>query len=261
MASAHPKKIWNDALIVHGGRRVSADSNSCELPWNAPPVDISAFEDPAQVVAKGPQTTSWKYSGVGTPTEFAALKALADESDVPKDEPIIFAVDHPPIFGSFAQFLDGIVLSVPVEGSRGQAKKFTVNGMGRSRMWWGQVAHNNIGGSPITGAGTGASMHLGAVPAGKILAGVFAVVDPPGIGGTGTPAIVGRIESDNGTGFPSPITRLTFASINTPRGIYFEIDGDVTPITDDWWRIAWAAPSGTAPQFTILAAAALLTKP
>ncbi|MEU4150833.1 hypothetical protein [Streptomyces sp. NPDC026659] len=61
-----------------------------------------------------------------------------------------------------------------------------------------------------------------------------------------TPTLDVVIESDNGSGFPSPITQLTFTQANAISGQILRTDG--TAITDDWYRVKWTI-GGTTPSF------------
>lgn len=105
----------------------------------------------------------------------------------------------------------------------------------------GQFAHPP--GTARTASGTGTSLNLGAVTAGKRL---YAAVHVLSVAGTGTPTITGRIESDDATGFASATTRLTFSAATAVGGQILRTDG--TAITDTWWRVAWTI-SGTSPSF------------
>lgn len=105
----------------------------------------------------------------------------------------------------------------------------------------GQFAHPP--GTARNASGTGTSLNLGAVAAGKRL---YAAVHVLSVAGTDTPTITGRIESDDATGFASATTRLTFSAATAVGGQILRTDG--TAITDTWWRVAWTI-SGTSPSF------------
>lgn len=105
----------------------------------------------------------------------------------------------------------------------------------------GQFAHPP--GTARTATGTGTSLNLGALAAGKRL---YASLHVLSVAGTATPTITGRIESDDATGFSDPTTRLTFSAATAVGGQVLRTDG--TAIADDWWRVAWTI-SGTSPSF------------
>ncbi|MFI6274313.1 hypothetical protein [Streptomyces sp. NPDC050988] len=110
----------------------------------------------------------------------------------------------------------------------------------------GQFAHPP--GTARTASGTGTSMNLGAVPAGKRL---YAAVHVLSVAGADTPTITARVQSDNDPGFGSPTTRLTFAAATAAGGLILRTDGSA--ITDDWWQVAWTI-SGTGPSFMFVSA-------
>lgn len=109
----------------------------------------------------------------------------------------------------------------------------------------GQFAHPP--GTARTASGSGTALNLGAVTAGKRL---YAALHVLSVSGT-TPSITVRVESDDGSGFASPTTRLTFDAATAVGGQILRTDG--TAITDTWWRMAWTV-SGTTPSFMFVAA-------
>lgn len=116
--------------------------------------------------------------------------------------------------------------------------------MGTAKSSWpmarGQFAHPP--GTARTASGTGAALNVGAVAAGKRL---YAALHVLSVSGT-TPSITVRVESDDGSGFASPTTRLTFDAATAVGGQILRTDG--TAITDTWWRVAWTI-TGTTPSF------------
>lgn len=110
----------------------------------------------------------------------------------------------------------------------------------------GQFAHPP--GTARTASGTGTSMNLGAVPAGKRL---YAAVHVLSVAGTATPTITARVQSDDNPSFTSSTTRLTFDAATAAGGHILRTDGSA--ITDDWWQVAWTI-SGTDPSFMFVAA-------
>ena len=60
-----------------------------------------------------------------------------------------------------------------------------------------------------------------------------------------------EIEGDTATGFPSPVTYLTYSAANAVGGQILRTDG--TAITDSWFRAKWTV-SGTTPSFMFVVA-------
>ncbi|MGA5472526.1 hypothetical protein ACPCUK_27605 [Streptomyces arboris] len=104
----------------------------------------------------------------------------------------------------------------------------------------GQIAHPP--GTARTATGTGTVLNLGAVPAGKRLYAGLHILSAAGT----TPSLTVSIESDDGAGFASPVTRATFDAAAGPGGQIARTDG--LAITDTHWRVAWAV-TGTGPSF------------
>lgn len=148
--------------------------------------------------------------------------------------------------GTLAYFTNALQSSYKLGGQVGDVAPWSAKASGSWPMIRGQVAHPP--GTARTASGTGTSLQLGAIPAGKRL---YAAVHVLSVAGTATPTITARVESDNATGFPSAVTQLTFAGATAQGGQILRTDG--TAITDDWFRIAWTI-TGTTPSFLFAAA-------
>jgi len=120
---------------------------------------------------------------------------------------------------------------------------------GEAKSSWplvrGQIAHPP--GTARTASGTGTGAQLGAVATGKQL---YAALHVLSVAGTGTPTITVEIESDDASGFPSAVSRITFASATAAGG---QIARAAGPITDTWFRPKWTI-SGTSPSFLFVVA-------
>lgn len=109
----------------------------------------------------------------------------------------------------------------------------------------GQIAHPP--GTARTATGTGTALEIGPVPAGKRLYAALHVLSAAGT----TPSVTVSVESDDGSGFASATTRLSFTAATAAAGEILRTDG--TAITDTWWRLAWTI-TGTSPSFLFAAA-------
>lgn len=109
----------------------------------------------------------------------------------------------------------------------------------------GQSAHAS--GVPRTANGNGTAVQLGAVATGQHL---YANLHVLSISGTATPTITAKIQSDNGSGFPSATDVGSFAARTAVGGESIRVAG---PITDDWFRVSWTI-TGTTPSFLFLVA-------
>lgn len=146
--------------------------------------------------------------------------------------------------GDLAYFTSALRSDYKLGDAVGEVAPWT----GTAKSAWplvrGQFAHPP--GTARTASGTGTSLNLGAVAAGKRL---YAALHVLSVAGT-TPSITARVESDDDTGFASATTRLTFSAATAADGQILRTDG--TAITDTWWRIAWTI-SGTTPSFLFAA--------
>lgn len=129
-------------------------------------------------------------------------------------------------------------------GTVGDVAPYSASAVGSWPLVRGQSAHAS--GVPRTASGSGTSLHLGALAAGQHMYANLHVID---LSGTGTPTITVKVQSDNGTGFPTPTDRGTFAAKTAIGGEALRIAG---PVTDDWWRVSWTI-TGSTPSFLFLA--------
>ncbi|GAA2681719.1 hypothetical protein [Actinoplanes palleronii] len=141
--------------------------------------------------------------------------------------------------GSLAYLFNSVGGSYELGDQVGEVAPWKAEGRGTSPLVRGQIAHPP--GTARTASGTGTSAQLGAVSATQAL---YVGLHVHSVSGT-TPSLTVRVESDNATGFPSPVTVGTFSAATAIGGQWMRIPG---PITDDWFRAAWTI-SGTTPSF------------
>jgi hypothetical protein len=148
--------------------------------------------------------------------------------------------------GTLAYFTNAMRSAYKLGGSVGDVAPWTGGASGTWPVVRGQIAHPP--GTARTASGTGTSLQLGAVAAGKRL---YAAVHVLSVAGTATPTVTARVESDDNTNFTSASTVATFAGATAAGGQILRTDG--TAITDNWFRIAWTI-TGTGPSFLFAAA-------
>lgn len=147
--------------------------------------------------------------------------------------------------GALVYFTNALETSYsPIIGSVGDPAGYKAMCQGTWRMVRGQVGHPVSTSRTATGNGT--SFQLGAVPTGKHL---YAALHVLSVSGT-APSLTVAIQGDNATGFPSPVTQLTFNAATAVGGQILRVAG---PITDDWFRASWTI-SGTTPSFQFVVA-------
>lgn len=93
---------------------------------------------------------------------------------------------------------------------------------------------------------SGTALQLGAVAAGQR---IYAALHVFAVSGS-TPTLAVTVKSDNGVGFGTPATQITFATANAIGAQFSSAAG---AITDDYWRVDWTI-GGSTPSFTFAVA-------
>lgn len=142
--------------------------------------------------------------------------------------------------GSVVYFTNALQSDYTLLGQVGEVAPWKASGASSWPLVRGKVA--NAPGTALTVTGVGTATQLSAVTATQQIYAGFHLLS---VAGTGSPTITMRIESDNASGFPSPITVATFTAATAIGGQILRVAG---PNTDDWFRPAWTI-SGTGPSF------------
>jgi hypothetical protein len=257
------KKIHGREIWALNGRRISKDVSSFSHTVSRTSVNTSAWEDRADTFGKGPETGALQLTGASMPAELAFLQNLGDTSARAAysrflESDITLATPAPT--GSPALLVDGVLTGFDLSGERGALRSWVAALQHFGRLYYGAVLYSNVGMAALTASGVSpVKLNLGALGDGQVLAATFHVVNPPGIVGT-TPSIIGKVRSDSLEAFGAPIDRLTFTTVTTTEaGFILTVDGDVTPISDTWWDLAWTI-AGALPQYTVMSGLAIVNK-
>jgi len=254
------RKVLKDLLYAFGGFRLSKDSNQFSVGFSRNSLDGSGYEDPADRVVPGTRKSTMPFSGFLSAREVYLITMLNDEA---QQWPLTLCLTTTKVAGDAAILGVGTICDLQVGGNRGVVAPFSSTLYTDEQFHGfvlGQLLYNNVGAAAIgSGVTNGTGLNLGALGAGQVAIFTFNVVDPPGITGT-TPTLNTLVESATSGAFSSPITRATFTQVTTtPTGYVAVIDGDVTPVTDTWWRAKHTA-AGTTPGYTVLMGAAIVSK-
>lgn len=262
---ANEKFVNRPRVFLLGGYRISEAADEVSSQIKRASVDGAGFEDPGALTFKGPYEHEGSLAGAGTQAERELLRRLAEDPatyfcDLLESDPEASPVSDP---GDAALFYACHVSDPGLPRQKGTLNRFTVSLKGGGGYpYAGVVHHTNAGDTPLGSGSTSTTpQQLGTVPAGYVLAILVCVVDPPGLTGT-TPTVDADIESDNDVGFASPTTRASITQVlpaGTPSAELLVLDGDTSPITDDWWRVTFDI-GGTSPGATVLVAAARRAK-
>lgn len=233
----------NDVDILASGLDLSCFANTLQLDATVAEVDATTFCSGGwSTPIAGRRSTMLTASG---PTDMATATA-AQQSAVDEvlavnngSEFVVSVVPMGSSVGAVAYFTRSILMARTVlSGTAGDLATHSVTFGGNQPLIRGSVDTA----SAITSTGSSAGAQLGAVSATQR---VWAAVHFLTAGGTSTPTITVKIQSDNNSGFTSPTDRITFTAATAKGG---QFSSTVGAITDDYWRATWTV-SGTSPSF------------
>lgn len=146
--------------------------------------------------------------------------------------------------GALAYFSNALESDYTLLGAVGDAAPYKATAQGSWRLVRGLVGH------PVstarTASGNGSAMQLGAVSSSQQLYAALHVLSASGT----TPSLTVKVQSDDNSGFSSPIDRLTFTAATAAGGQILRTAG---PLTDTYYRVTWTI-SGTSPSFQFVCA-------
>lgn len=151
--------------------------------------------------------------------------------------------------GALAYFTNGLETNYNLlEGGVGEAAGYKATAQGSWRLVRGLIGH------PVstsrTASGNGSSMSLGAVGSGQQLYAALHVLSASGT----TPSLTVKVQSDDNSGFTTPVDRITFTAATAVGG---EILRTAGPLTDSFFRVTWTI-SGTSPSFQFVCAVGIV---
>ena len=233
-------QILKDCKLWLAGFDLSGDMNALALDFGAELQDNSVFGDDTRSRAGGLKTVTFAHEGFWNggadkvdDVLFGRL-GLADE--------VMSVAPETGADGETAYVLRSVLGEYAPGGSVGEMLAFSVRGeSGQGPLVRGTIMHN----AARAASGNGVARQLGAVGATQRLYTTLHVVAASGT----MPTLDVTVESDDGSGFPSPTTRVTFAQA-TAIGAEWA-SAIAGPITDDWWRIVYTI-GGTGPSFTFI---------
>lgn len=232
-----------DVDLFAGALDLSCFANQIAVNAEATTVDATTFCSGGwDVPIAGRRSTMWSASG---PTDMATATA-AQTSAVDEilavdlgTEYVLSVIPAGGTVGNAGYFTTGRLMSRTIlEGSAGELATHAVSFGGNQPMIRGTL--DTV--STLTATGSSTGTQLGAVSATQR---VWAAAHFLTAGGTSTPTITVKIQSDDNASFTSATDRITFTAA-TAKGAQFS--SAVGAITDDYWRATWTI-SGTNPSF------------
>lgn len=130
----------------------------------------------------------------------------------------------------------------PLMASVGELSGFEISNTATSPMVRGTVLEDGTTSRTSSSSGTG--YQLGAVSSSQSVYGALHVHTS---NATGTLDVI--VQSDNGAGFASPTTQLTFTQVTDVTSEWQSAAG---AITDDYWRVNWTIAGGATASFVVV---------
>lgn len=225
-------KIWHHVFDL------SSFSNRVALDYQSRPLIDSRFGHGTEINKGGVKTVAATYGGFGEEDVNASVPTMFSEMGLPNRPITVAAVGA--AAGDAAYGFLGQVGDVRFFGQHGELNPFS----GGARSTGTPLVRGVMLSPKITvGAGIAFStgINLGPVAANQTIFGglhIFATA--------GTPSIAVDINSDDNSGFTSPVARLTFTPWSARQSEWKSAAG---PFTDSWWRVGYNV-SGTTPSAT-----------
>lgn len=230
-----------DAKIYVAQYDISADHNMVELPYGVEALDKTTFGQTTRVHTGGLYAVDLKGQGFvnyGTGEIEDVLRSIQAVADVP-----LSVMAEGGDAGERAYFTRILTASTKtLGGTVGDLHGFewAAKGSAGQPLVPGTVFAAKAARGSSSNSGT--ALQLGAVGASQR---VYAALHVFAASGT-TPTLDVTVKSDNGVGFGTPITQLTFTQAT---GVTSEVTSAAGAITDDYWRVDWTV-GGTTPSFT-----------
>lgn len=240
-------QVLENVRLFMGGADYTGQSNKIEVAAESEEKDVTTF---ASVDANG---KLWKDVLGGIASAKIAQGGFWGAGDTSRVDDDMWAAlggagawTGCPIaanVGSVALFTKALRASYQLGGSVGDVAPWTGGLASAFPLLRGVCMHPP--GTARTSTGTGTSVQLTSVAAGKQL---YAAAHVLSVAGTGTPTITLKIQSDDNTNFTSATDRITFTAATARTGQVLRTPG---AIADDWYRVAWTI-SGTGPSFLFM---------
>lgn len=231
--------VLTDASILLGGVDLTDKSNQIGLTYEAEARDNTTFGSGGTrsntgglfvLSAEVGGFTDDTLSGASLFNEVGAAAAVFQVSSPGDDGDVGYA------FKSMGQS------HTPLSGSVGDMATDSLSLVGRSGdpLVRGTILLPTT--SAITATGTGTGRQVGSVASGQS---AYAALNVVSVSGT-SPTLDVTLQSDDNSGFSSPVSRATFTQATSTGGQWTSVAGVVS---DDWWRVSYTV-GGSSPSFT-----------
>jgi hypothetical protein len=227
---------------------LSGDMNALALEHAAEMLDATTFGNGTRINKAGLKSIVAQHEGLwnadGTDQADDVLFSRIGTQNIPVTICPTTGADGEPAYS-----FESIHSTYNPGGTVGEMFAFSVSAEGSDGkpLVRGMVMHPA---TARTATGNGTARQLGAVGATQSVYGALHVIAASGT----TPTLDVTVRSDDGSGFGSPTTRLTFAQ---KVAIGSDWQSAAGAITDDWWRVTYTI-GGTDPSFTFVVAVGIV---
>lgn len=246
-------------LVFLGPYRLSADASYITLPLDREDLDASSLEDVVNQHDAGAINATAMVRGIGSDTLDAAfIEALRTGA---AEVPLVICKNLGGALTSPAWVTEAKVGGHDTERPRAQFEQQEAS-LWQNRVYQiGNVLYNWLVDGAVTADDDGPTVQVGALGADQLLLCALVMPDPPEATGVGTLDVV--LESSAIGDFSDAVTRHTFTQLDAEdlRGYELAvIDGDDSPVTDEYWRVALDVTTAGSPSFPIVAVISIAAK-
>lgn len=220
-------QVLTNASLYVDGVEMSGQMNALGVEYGVEALDETTFGDGTRRNKGGLKTTSMSHQGYWAPgTDAEVFSSIGGSTVVTVSSTAAAAGDQ-------AYIARTLTTTYSPGAAVGELLAFSVDMESAGPLVEGTVLANTT----VTGNGSGTAYLLGALSAAQTLHAAVHIVSVTG----GTLTV--KIQSDNATGFASPIDQITFSGVTTETGQYGTKAGAVT---DTYWRANWTLTGGSA---------------
>jgi hypothetical protein len=223
-----PAQVLTNVKLLVDGRDMSGQMNAVGVEYGVDALDGTVYGVDTRVNASGLKTTTMSHQGYWASAEdehiFDRVGARATVSILPSGSNE----------GDVVYFNEVVHSTYTLGGAVGELLPFSFDAEAAGSLVQGVVLKDP---TQVTGNGNSTGEQIGAVAAGEKF---YAALHITALTG-GTLTVT--IESDDNSGFTSPITQATFTAATVPGGELKVVSG---AITDDYWRAVWTLTGGSA---------------
>jgi hypothetical protein len=234
-----PSQVITNVRLIVDGRDLSGQLNAVAIEYGADALESTTFGSGTRTHQGGLKTTAMSHQGYWAAADDAHVFARVGPQATVTVGPDGTAS------GALAYFEQMMHSTYePGPGAVGELIPFSFSAEAAGPLVRGLVLAPPVA---VTAGGDGTAYQLGGVLAGQR---IYAALHVLAISAGETLTV--KVQSDNASGFPSPIDQITFTGATATGAQFLSTAG---AITDDYWRANWTLTGGSA---TFLLSAGIL---